>query len=454
MIDQVLDRRRLSAYVEALRGQLGAPQLQDSVARAAAAIPGEGDPRAQLQDALPPLRDTLASSGGRAAQTAPYLARDPIHSLLQSALEEKLRARGVPEEAPAATRDPLRWLLHWLRAILHPVRFGPDDVDWVIDVAGAVLARLARGNHAFNPLPAEHALAADARVVVVGDWGTGLPRARRLARVMAEEVAQALAAGREAHVVHLGDVYYSGTEEEVRRHVLAPGLWPVSAQQAAAGATSWSLNGNHDMYGGGFGYFQTLLGDPRFAAQRSADEQPTSFFRLRSPHWDLLGLDTSWDPDVLSLGFVGVLEDPQAAYAAQVANESRRRLMLLTHHQPVSVYDREDLGPTLTKKLAPVLADGRVTAWLWGHEHRCMGFAPSVGVQVPRCLGHGGVPVLSHAPDVPIPPPGLWEERAFVSYRGEHWARFGCAILDLEGEQIAVRYRDEQGATTRRETIA
>ncbi len=453
MIDQVADRRQLAAYVEALRGQLAAPQLRDSVARAAAAIPGEGAPAAQLEEALPPLRDALASSGGRAAKGAPYLARDPIHSLLQSTLEAKLRERGVPEEAPAA-RNPLQWLIHLLREILHPVRFGPDDVDWIIDVAAAVLDRIAKGNHPFNPAPAEHEIAEDARVVIVGDWGTGLPRARRLAKVMAEEVARALAEGRQAHVVHLGDIYYSGTEEEVSRHVLAPGMWPVTAEQAAAGVTSWSLNGNHDMYGGGFGYFETLLGDPRFAAQRCRDGKPTSFFRLRSPRWDLLGLDTSWDPEVLSMGFVGVLEDPQARYATEVARESDRRLMLLTHHQPVSVYDTEDLGPKLVEKLGPVLDGGRVTAWLWGHEHRCMGFQPSLEVQTPRCIGHGGVPVLSHGPDVPIDPPGLWEERAFVKYRGDHWGRFGCAILDLAGERIEVRYRDEQGTTSRSETIA
>lgn len=453
MIESVADRRELARYVEAFRSQLAAPQLQAAVSRAAAAIPGEGDPRGQLQAALPPLEDALASSGGRTAKAAPYLARNPIHSLLQSTLETKLRERGVPEEAPAH-RDPLRWLLHLLREILHPVRFGPDDADWVIDIAAAVLARVARGNHSFNPAPAEYEVADDARVVLVGDWGTGLPRAQQLARVMAEEVAQALAQGRQAHVVHLGDIYYSGMEDEVRRHVLARGMWPVTGQQADAGATSWSLNGNHDMYGGGYGYFETLLGDPRFGHQRSSDRRPTSFFRLCTSRWDLLGLDTSWCEDVLSMGFVGVLEDPQAHYVTNVAHESERRLMLLTHHQPVSVYDPEDLGPTLTSKLAPVLDGGRVSAWFWGHEHRCMGFAASVGVQVPRCVGHGGVPVLSHGPGMPIPPPGQWEERAFVRYRGDHWGRFGCAILDFAGERIEVRYRDERGTTSRCETIA
>ncbi len=453
MIRQVVDRGELHKYVEALRDQLGAQELQDAAARAADTFTGTGDPVAKLRAALPPVAPGLASSGGRKTSQVPFMSRDPIQSLMQSTLEGKLRERGVPGEAPKH-RGPLSWLVHLIESILHPVRFGPDDPDWVIDVAGSVLDRLARGNHPFNPLPAEHEIADDARVVIVGDWGTGLPRAQEVAKIMAEEVTQALKEGREVHVVHLGDVYYSGMEEEVRRHVLAPEMWPVTLEQASGGVTSWSLNGNHDMYGGGFGYFKTLLGDERFSGQHSPDGKPTSYFRLHSSSWDIVGLDTAWDPNVLSLGMVGVLEDPQAAYVTHVAGESERKLMLLSHHQLLSVYDKEDLGPTLPAKLAPVLKGERVTAWLWGHEHRCMGFEEAEGVKVSRCIGHGGVPVLmAHTPEEQIPKPGLWQECGFSKYRGDHWGRMGCAILDFASERIKVRYRDERGATSREETI-
>jgi hypothetical protein len=109
----------------------------------------------------------------------------------------------------------------------------------------------------------------------VGDWGTGLGRARQVAVHMQEEIAGALAEGREAHAIHLGDVYYSGLASEDQRRFLA--YWPVTAAQAASGVTSWSLNGNHDMYSGGYGYFGTLLADPRFAAQpRPMGSRPAS----------------------------------------------------------------------------------------------------------------------------------------------------------------------------------
>jgi hypothetical protein len=454
MIRQVVDRREVQRYVEAVREQLDDPRLKDAAAHAASTFGDPSvDPVAKLRAALPAVEPELASSAADAANVAPFMSRDPIQSLLQSVLESKLRERGVPDEE-SGHRGVLAWLIHLIESILHPVRYGPDDPDWVIDVAASMLERLAEGTHRFNPLPAEHEIADDARIVIVGDWGSGVKRAQEVAKVIAEEVADALAHGREAHVVHLGDIYYSGTEEEVRRHVLAAGMWPVTVEQADAGVTSWSLNGNHDMYGGGFGYFQTLLGDRRFEKQRSPDNEPTSFFRLRSPSWDFVALDTSWNKQALSIGFIGVLEDPQLGFAERVAGESERKLMLLSHHQPVSVYDPEDIGTFLPKKLAPVLSDGRVTAWLWGHEHRCMGFEEHLDVKFPRCLGHGGVPVLmEHKPNEPVPPPGLWEERGFSQYRGDHWGRMGCAILDLDGERIEVHYRDEEGTTTREETI-
>ena len=96
-----------------------------------------------------------------------------------------------------------------------------------------------------------------------------------------------------------------------------------------------------------------------------------------------------------------------------------------------------------------------MTAWLWGHEHRCMGFAADQHVRFPRCIGHGGVPVLmNHAADDPIPAPGIWEERSFLEDRGDHWMRFGFAILDFNAARINVRYRDDQGTETRTEVIS
>ena len=444
------DQRSVHSYVEAVRSALDRDELREALEGAGRQIPGAGTALEKLHGALPSPGPGNQSSGGSGRAVVPYLSRSAAVSLVQSALEEALLEReGAPGRPGCALWVRVRRLVDGL---LDPGTFSPSDPDWVVKIALATLGHLAQGNHPFNPRPAGRTISDTARLVVVGDWGTGLPRAQAVARLMAGEVAAGLSDGRDVHVIHLGDVYYSGLPGENRRHVLDH--WPVTRDQAAAGVTSWSLNGNHDMYSGGFGYFQTLLGDERFTGQRSADAQTTSFFRLTSPSWDFVGLDTSWNSDLLSTGAVAVLQEPQGAFVASVAAQSPRKLVLFSHHQLVSVYDQTDIGPELTTKLRPVLDSNRVTAWWWGHEHRNMAFRPTQGVRFPRCVGHGGVPVLQpRTADDPVPAPGLWEDRSYLLEGGQRWARFGYAALDLDGDRMSARYVDETGDVVRREVI-
>jgi Calcineurin-like phosphoesterase len=431
-------------YVGKVRDTLGDPRLQDVIVRAAAQVPGDGAPREKIAALLSPDIGATVSSGGEPAGV-PYLSRAPLVSMVQSHLEEALGDAGVPD--PGEPSSLWSRLVHTVERDLRmaPGSFTPDDPDWYVFIAKGVLERLAEGNAPFNETPAEYdGVAEDARLVIVGDWGTGLPRARNVAAQMRERIGEAVAARRQVHVLHLGDVYYSGLETEDQRRFLD--LWPVTQEQADAGVTSWSLNGNHDMYSGGFGYFGTLLRDPRFRRQRSPDGKPTSFFRLRSPSWDFIGIDTSWDSDVTSAGKVGVLTDPQGSYVAAAAAQSSRKLVLFSHHQLLSVYDQADIGSTLPAKLAPVLNGNRVTAWWWGHEHRAIAYEAAAGIRYPRCLGNGGVPVL---PD-PAPPAGskpaiTWHSTRSVREDGQERTRFGFAVLDLSPDRIEVAYVDDDG---------
>ena len=230
MIEQAYDRDSVRQYVAAVRGVVGTDPLRAATAAAAQVIPGAGDPQAKVSAALPVPATAQPSSGGAESTVVPYLSRDPAVSLVQSAVSGALREQGVADRTPL---DRSLWstITHTAEALLHPGTFSPADPDWVIKIARSMLGHLARGNHPFNPRPAEYAISDSARLVVVGDWGTGLPRARAVASYMAEEVADALARGREAHVIHLGDVYYSGVPSEIRQHVLA--CWPVTPEQQA-----------------------------------------------------------------------------------------------------------------------------------------------------------------------------------------------------------------------------
>jgi hypothetical protein len=452
MLKEASDRDHVRNHVEKIQGVLGDSRLQDVIERAGAQVPGEEPARDKITALLSVDLDSMASSGS-GPQGVPYLSRAPLVSMVQSYVEEAVGDAG----APAPTEHTSLWsrLVH---AVEHDLRmspgsFTPDDPDWYVFIASGVLERLAKGNAPFNPAPAEYDnMTEDARLVIVGDWGTGLPRARDVATHMREAIDTALARSRQVHVIHLGDVYYSGLETEDQRRFLD--LWPVSQEQAGPGVTSWSLNGNHDMYSGGFGYFGTLLQDPRFSRQRSPDGKPTSFFRLRSPSWDFVGLDTAWDTDVTSAGQVAVLQDPQGSYVADVAAGSSRKLVLFSHHQLVSAYDKGDLGSTLPAELAPVLDRNRVTAWWWGHEHRAITYQAAGGVRYPRCLGNGGVPIVPDAaPPAGSTPPITWRSVRTVQEEGQVRTRFGFAVLDLQPDRIEVAYVDDDGYRAHAETI-
>ena len=460
MISDFLDQDVVSGYVSAVRKKLETGELDERAAPAAYTIGrGSSHPSAAVLAAFP-TDGAGPPSSGQARDDVPFLSRDPAVSMMQTTLEDEARKRGIVETPEHRGRfahivGAVESIVHHVAAILHPVRFGAHDPDWVTRIAEATLDRIAMGNHAFNPAPAEFEIVQDnARIVIVGDWGSGLPRALDVARWMGEEVADALAHDRAVHVIHLGDVYYSGDKVEYERRMLADGAWPVTVEQARAGVTSWSLNGNHDMYGGGFGYFDTCLTDERFARQHSPDGKPTSFFRIKTPSWDLVGLDTSWDPEVLSKGLRGALEDPQADYVRKWAAESDRELMLLSHHQMLSAYDVGDLGTVLPYKLQPLLESRRIAAWLWGHEHRCMGFVDGERrFPFARCVGHGGVPIPLTPADGQIPAPGVWLETESFEERGERWHKFGFAVIDFDGAGGQVRYRDDEGRQTRVEQL-
>jgi hypothetical protein len=452
MRQEASDRDQVRVHAEKVRDVLGDPRLQDVIGRAAAQVPGDEPARAKITALLSEDLDSMASSGS-GPEGVPYLSRAPLVSMMQSYIEEALGDAGAPD--PDEHTSLWSRVVHTVEHDLHisPGSFTPEDPDWYVFIAKGVLERLAKGNASFNQAPAEYdGMTEDARLVVVGDWGTGLPRARDVATHMHEAIDTALASHRQVHVLHLGDVYYSGLETEDQRRFLD--LWPVSQDQADAGVTSWSLNGNHDMYSGGFGYFGTLLQDPRFKSQRSPDGRPTSFFRLRSPFWDFVGLDTAWDTDVTSAGQIAVLQAPQGSYVANVTAGSSSKLVLFSHHQLVSVYDKSDLGSTLPDQLAPVLDHNRVTAWWWGHEHRAITYQAAGGVRYPRCLGNGGVPILPDAaPPAGSTPPITWRSTRTVREDGQIRTRFGFAVLDLQPDQIKVAYVDDDGYTAHTETI-
>jgi hypothetical protein len=419
LIRELMDPGFLRAQLDHLQASEG--PLSDAEYAAATA---------ELESAA--VRTGVAGESGHA-----FMPRHPALSVLQSLLETCILSR--PRELLEELEERHHVLAtHRLRADPDDVyeRFGPCDAGWIKSKIAEGL-QLINGRPPFNDRPADPVeLAADARLIVVGDWGTGLPGAVTLGRVMRGQAEAARDAGREVHVIHLGDVYYSGWREEYEKRFLP--FWPV--REGETGIGSWSLNGNHDMYSGGHGFFGFLLRDPRFATQ-----QGSSWFSLESPDWQFLGLDTSYLDQDLAGG--------QAEWVRSRLEASSAKTMLLSHHQLWSAYD--EAGKKLEARLAPAFGVRPIDAWFWGHEHRCVVFEQGYHdhVRFGRCLGHGGVPALVPPARDPLPEGVVFQVRDATVLGSDRWGHFGFAVLDLDGPAIAVRYMNQDGRVVYSETL-
>jgi hypothetical protein len=385
-----------------------------------------------------------------------FISHNAVLSHVQSALEEYLETRepellvdsGEPADDRRGGDEPPMVTGRRLREAGGEgprddrrigEKFSITDVAWFGSLVAQGIRRL-RGKHPFNDTPAPPRTIADrARVLVVGDWGTGIPRAAQVGARMRAVLEQGRAERLQQHAVHLGDVYYSGWPKEYEKRFLPH--WPVHPAEAAE-ITSWSLNANHDMYAGGHGYFGTLLRDPRFAAHAGS-----SYFSISNAHWRILGLDTGYDE--------GKLHGSQPRWVAAQAAEARaagQKLMLLSHYQLFSPY--ESAGKELREALGGVLGDGGVHSWLWGHEHREVLYGPHLGLRFSACLGNGGVPAyMTHGERDPLPAPATYENRARMRNGFESWAYFGFAVLDFDGPRIVLRLIDENGRTHHQQVV-
>jgi Calcineurin-like phosphoesterase len=385
-----------------------------------------------------------------------FFSRDPIINLVQSALDEystTIRPNEVEETPPSddgrrSAEEEVVVTAQRLRDMPQPARtedgrrvfdkFSITDIRWVrAKVAEGI--RLFRGKRAFNDKPAATvALPSRARLILVGDWASGLPRAQKVAKQICKTLVEGKAAGLTQHVIHLGDVYYSGWDHEIRRRFLD--YWPVSPEDAEV-VGSWALNGNHEMYSGGYGYFDTLLADSRFRHQ-----QQSSFFSLLHPRWKVIAIDTAWESES------GSLYGQQSAWLEEELRGNSRNILLLSHHQPFSAY--ESGTERLAQCIMPILDQHPVKAWFWGHEHRCILYDAYANVEFGRCVGHGGIPVyMWHKEADSYPSPASYEYRRYIQKGLERWALFGFAVLDLDDEAINVRYIDENGLEHRSERI-
>ncbi len=270
----------------------------------------------------------------------------PIASGLQSYIASKAAETGKIEALP----------------IGYEVKM--DDNDW-LGWARSFFTwwRRIKPHDLLPPAPPE-AMPKEFVMALAGDWGSGLYGAPVCGKSIEKNTYGY------THLMHLGDVYYSGTEDEVRNRFLR--YWP-----RVPNAKNYALNANHEMYTGGHAYFELALKDGRFG-------QPSSFFVLENSDFVLIGMDTAYKEHDLA-------EEELPWLGSVLAGAGSRKVILFSHHQPFSRFDNQ--GTKLQEKLAAALAGRQIFAWYWGHEHRAILYDqhPTWGLYG-RCVGNGGYP--------------------------------------------------------------
>ena len=266
---------------------------------------------------------------------------------------------------PYATCQLIHWakceaiyLESWLKHGGHPIYY-----DWDKQLVDG------KPNKDFSVI--EWKLPNDGKVAILGDWGTGMDDVKAmLEQVMADHAPSA--------IVHLGDIYYSGTADEAQKNFV-----DIFNEVFGNGARVpvFNIPGNHDYYAFGEGFYNTLrqinpLSQPGVSQEEARTwQQAASYFCLRTEDglWQLLGMDTSYnDHNPLFQNKAPSLRSSEITWHQDKLDNFDGRTILFSHHQFFSANakissDPKNYNHALYKVFQPYF--DKIAAWFWGHEH-------------------------------------------------------------------------------------
>jgi hypothetical protein len=443
----------------------GDPALLGSLEGSAAS---QGTSVAAMQSSLTTsVQNAISFVKGEAYQQGEdFHSRHPLAGLAQAHLSGAANTAATPigdelpcEVVPFGESNPIVW--------------APVMVNILIEYMKPKAAfQTATDARSFKTIPDRCTIA------LLGDWGADNDHAKRIAaQVKARNPTLA---------IHLGDIYYAGSEYETQRFLAN---WPFGPNPPAG--TSYALNGNHEMYSLGIPYFGTLL--PAFG-------QEASYFTLANDNWQLHGMDTAYvpfsingdvpatKPGVLQrvLGAIGSVFTghenfeltPDARLQTQwkwlqdkITAAPAKKNILLSHNQPVSAYLPEfEAGAFLCdqfRQLRQTIPAGEnaVLAWFFGHEHKCTIYRDDKTDFRARLIGNGAIPhsrqtQVGAAEDetgAGCTPPYAMNDgiiaNDILDIPGLALAISGFALLTLDGPNATVDYINEDGSLFLRENL-
>jgi Calcineurin-like phosphoesterase len=269
------------------------------------------------------------------------------------------------------------------------------------------------------------------RVALFADFGTGLSHSLYIAHQFNVENYDA--------AIHLGDVYYTGTITQYREYFLEP-LAPMLRKKQTK---LFFLCDNHEAYSGFSGYLDCLK---KLRANYPDNQmQEGSYFCLRTPHAQFIGVDSIWEKS-------GRLPQGVAAWLKKQLERGRSNKIaniVMTGHEPYE-FGKTEMKPLMTEDLRDFIYANHVDMWFWGNTHYCALFDRSVNTPfIGSCIGHGGYPYSRLEPNSIQPAPVAWAE--FAPRYGDTGVRSdrgnnGYCVFEFEPDgNTTLRYIDWKG---------
>jgi hypothetical protein len=293
-----------------------------------------------------------------------------------------------------------------------------------------------------SPIQFNSARPGTVRIALVGDWGTGQFNAGGGYDPSAS-VMQKICSLNPDYLIHLGDVYYAGTQnqqppDEEYENFLK--LWPKSVLPKR----SFTLNSNHEMYSGANGYFNVALGrKPSNTSTPFAHQRGYSYFALTAGDLAIVGLDSAYF-DTSPLYMKGALGTRNAQCKfLQGISAKFRRLILLTHHAPMTIQGTLPEDAPLWQDVMGAVSKGcAIELWYWGHIHMGIlyGKQSALGQYGIRagCAGHGAVP-MGEASDLPGRPIIEWcSNQSVGGSTCANRVRNGFAMLTIRESDLSI----------------
>ena len=405
----------IASRVPSLDARLGA-ELSANLSRSLGynSLPTEGD--SELGNVLYWLANPTEAFTGLEAATAEYPGFAPVWDALLKAAPAPLISNNQMASLQTLFASKAGVLATSDGTIIGFGKYEQLDKGWAWTAVNRVLnwlcgiADFATTDENFTPIQLKANQNGDVRIAVIGDWGTGVftesgnPDPEGPAAAVMKTVVE-LAPD---YIIHVGDTYYAGTNaKRPPRGEEAANL--VDLWKQITGATSsdrfFTLNSNHEMYGGAEGLYGVALADPIFSAQGGL-----TYFSLQFGNWLIGCFDSAYfSPSITYLtgGLGSQDKDPKQyeflsdfkAYAATGANGGgQMNTMLMCHHNPIDTFANEVKGPlwgNVTDTFTP-------DYWYWGHIHMGAIYSDDAAVWATtntktkaRCIGHSAIPIAT-----------------------------------------------------------